>query len=127
MTKSNRRPSGYEPDELTSALIAPLRGAPTAPSSTVTLLRLHPGYQSRFERGTPFGTPVSNGTSFHGVTGGVYKARERIHRRMADRRLLAIPTSRGRVAAHDLNLGRVWGSVFPFGSLPAVSVIVARV
>ena len=29
----------------------------------------------------------------HGVTGGVYKARERIHRIMADMRLLAIPAS----------------------------------
>lgn len=34
------------------------------------------------------GTP-----SFHGLTGGVYKARERIHRIMADMRLLAIPAS----------------------------------
>ncbi|XLU77330.1 hypothetical protein S245_000751 [Arachis hypogaea] len=32
-------------------------------------------------------------TSSHSVTGGVYKAWERIHRRMADRRLLAIPAS----------------------------------
>ncbi len=32
-------------------------------------------------------------TSFHGVTGGVYKARERIHRCIADQRLLAIPLS----------------------------------
>lgn len=32
-------------------------------------------------------------TDFRGVTGGVYKTRERIHRRMADRRLLAIPAS----------------------------------
>ena len=32
-------------------------------------------------------------TSFHGLTGGVYKARERIHRAMADARLLANPTS----------------------------------
>uniref|UniRef100_A0A2C9UT75 Uncharacterized protein n=1 Tax=Manihot esculenta TaxID=3983 RepID=A0A2C9UT75_MANES len=31
--------------------------------------------------------------SSHSVTGGVYKVRERIHRRMADRRLLAIPVS----------------------------------
>jgi len=31
--------------------------------------------------------------SFHGVTGGVYKARERIHRCVADQRLLAIPSS----------------------------------
>ena len=30
---------------------------------------------------------------FHGLTGGVYKARERIHRAMADARLLAIPAS----------------------------------
>ena len=35
------------------------------------------------------------------VTGGVYKTRERIHRTMADARLLAIPTSWGRIA--DLN------------------------
>ena len=39
------------------------------------------------------GTPNS-----HGLTGGVYKARERIHRIMADMRLLANPASRGRVA-----------------------------
>jgi hypothetical protein len=31
--------------------------------------------------------------SFHGVTGGVYKARERIHRIVADMRLLAISAS----------------------------------
>ena len=42
-------------------------------------------------------------TSFHGVTGGVYKARERIHRSIADLRLLAIPTSCRRVAACNLN------------------------
>ena len=42
-------------------------------------------------------------TNFHGVTGGVYKARERIHRRVADRRLLAIPTSSFRVAEMNLN------------------------
>ena len=29
----------------------------------------------------------------HGLTGGVYKVRERIHRSMADLRLLAIPAS----------------------------------
>ena len=46
-------------------------------------------------------------TNFHGVTGGVYKARERIHRCMADQRLLAIPTSCRRVAACNPNLERV--------------------
>ena len=49
------------------------------------------------------GFPTSGVTSSHDVTGGVYKARERIHRTMADARLLATPTSCGRVAAHNLN------------------------
>ena len=40
---------------------------------------------------------------FHGLTGGVYKARERIHRAMADARLLANPASRSRVADFDPN------------------------
>ncbi len=39
--------------------------------------------------------PASGVTDFHDVTGGVYKARERIHRSVADLRLLATPTSRG--------------------------------
>ena len=42
--------------------------------------------------------PTSGATNSHGVTGGVYKARERIHRDIADSRLLAIPTSWSRVA-----------------------------
>ena len=45
--------------------------------------------------------PASGATNSHGVTGGVYKARERIHRGIADPRLLAIPTSRSRVADSD--------------------------
>jgi hypothetical protein len=36
---------------------------------------------------------ASGVTDFHDVTGGVYKARERIHRSTADLRLLATPTS----------------------------------
>ena len=47
--------------------------------------------------------PTSGATDSHGVTGGVYKARERIHRSNADLRLLATPTSRGRVADPDPN------------------------
>ncbi len=47
------------------------------------------------------GTP-----SFHGLTGGVYKARERIHRAVADARLLANPPSRSRVADFDPNWDR---------------------
>ena len=42
--------------------------------------------------------PTSGAVNSHGVTGGVYKARERIHRGTADPRLLAIPTSWSRVA-----------------------------
>jgi hypothetical protein len=38
--------------------------------------------------------PLASGvTDFHDLTGGVYKARERIHRNVADLRLLATPTS----------------------------------
>ena len=55
--------------------------------------------------------PVSSGTSdtadFRGVTGGVCKARERIHGDIADTPLLPIPASRGRVAAPDPHLARV--------------------
>ena len=49
------------------------------------------------------GPPASGVTDFRDVTGGVYKARERIHRSIADLRLLATPTSRGRVADPDPN------------------------
>jgi hypothetical protein len=51
--------------------------------------------------------PASGAANSHGVTGGVYKARERIHRRTADRRLLAIPTSRSRVADSDPDYERL--------------------
>ena len=51
--------------------------------------------------------PASGPPSFHGVTGGVYKARERIHRGMADPRLLAIPASCSRVADYNPNLDRL--------------------
>src|SRR6187200_2526339 len=45
---------------------------------------------------------------FRGLTGGVYKAQEHIHRSIADLRLLAIPASCRRIAACNLN----WGAVF---------------
>ena len=44
------------------------------------------------------GTP-----GFHGLTGGVYKARERIHRAVADARLRANPASWSRVADSNPN------------------------
>ena len=49
-------------------------------------------------------SPATSGkTNFRGVTGGVCKARERIHRSIADLRLLAIPTSWSRVADSNPN------------------------
>ncbi len=44
---------------------------------------------------------------FHGLTGGVYKTRERIHGSIADLPLLAIPTSCRRVSACNLNWDRL--------------------
>ena len=52
----------------------------------------------RSSRSRSSGTP-----GFHGLTGGVYKARERIHRAMADARLLANPASWSRVADSSPN------------------------
>ena len=44
-----------------------------------------------FTLGRPLRSQTSGAPGFHGLTGGVYKARERIHRAMADARLLASP------------------------------------
>ena len=56
-------------------------GDPAAGSPTATLLRLHPSHQSLLRDLPPLrvGTATSGATDSHGVTGGVYKARERIH------------------------------------------------
>ena len=53
-------------------------GDPAARSRTATLLRLHPNHQAQLGTGSISGTSVA--ADFRGVTGGVYKARERIHR-----------------------------------------------
>ena len=58
----------------------------------------------RSSRARTSGTP-----GFHGLTGGVYKARERIHRAMADARLLANPASWGRVADPNPNWEGILG------------------
>ena len=56
-------------------------GDPAAGSPTATLLRLHPNHQPYRRRLPPrrVSSSVSGKTNFRGVTGGVYKARERIH------------------------------------------------
>ena len=66
-------------------------GVPATPSGTATLLRLSPSYwfyPKQMINILSLGPP-----NFHGLTGGVYKVRERIHRAIADARLLAIPAS----------------------------------
>jgi hypothetical protein len=51
----------------------------------------------------PIADPTFDSSLPEGLGHGVYKARERIHRDVADSRLLATPTSRGRVADPDPN------------------------
>ena len=86
-------------------------GDPAAGSPTATLLRLRPSHRACLRPLPPLRvrTRTSGTPGFHGVTGGVYKARERIHRGVADPRLLAIPASCGRVAARNPNLDQVYG------------------
>ena len=60
-----------------------------------------------FTLGRPSRSRTSGAPGFHGLTGGVYKARERIHRAMADARLLANPASWGRVADPSPNWDRL--------------------
>ena len=49
------------------------------------------------------GSAILGTDGFHDVTGGVYKAWERIHGAVADAPLLAIPTSCRRIADDNLN------------------------
>ena len=56
-----------------------------------------------FTLGRPLRFRTSGTPGFHGLTGGVYKARERIHRAVADARLLANPASWSRVADSSPN------------------------
>ena len=60
-----------------------------------------------FTLGNVLRQSTSGTPNFHGLTGGVYKARERIHRAIADARLLANPTSRGRIADLYPNWDRI--------------------
>ena len=56
-------------------------GDPATGSPTATLLRLHPNRWAYHGRLLPrrVSAPASGTTNFRDVTGGVYKARERIH------------------------------------------------
>jgi hypothetical protein len=57
-------------------------GDPATASATATLLRLHPSHEAYHKRLAPLRVTSAISGTFHshGVTGGVYKARERIHR-----------------------------------------------
>lgn len=59
-----------------------------------------PTFDDSLQKDRPSASGVAH---FHDLTGGVYKARERIHRGVADPRLLATPPSRSRVAGSDPN------------------------
>ena len=77
-------PSAYTADIFASRRSFRLSegGDPAALSSTATLLRLHSPYQS-YLRKRPLlrvSLPASGIPGSDSVTGGVYKARERIHR-----------------------------------------------
>jgi hypothetical protein len=105
--QSGRQNPGLSSPASEDRLYSSLRkgGDPAAGSPTATLLRLRPSHCARLRRLGPLRvpTPTSGAHSFHGVTGGVYKARERIHRGVADPRLLAIPASCRRVADDNPN------------------------
>ena len=77
-----------------------LGGDPPTPSGTGTLLRLSPPYPPHLRPLPPLrvGPRASGEDDSSDLTGGVYKARERIQRSIADLRLLAIPPSSSRVA-----------------------------
>src|SRR5207248_10932148 len=87
-------------------------GDPAAASATATLLRLHPSHNPHLRRLPPLRVrPPASGVAYsRGVTGGVYKARERIHRGDADPRLLATPPSCRRVSACNPNRDALSGS-----------------
>ena len=95
---------------------APPRGTASAGRSRKEVFQPHlpvrlPCYDlapiTGFALGRPSRPRPSGAPGFHGLTGGVYKARERIHRAMADARLLANPASRSRVADSGPNWGRL--------------------
>ncbi len=102
-------------DSSTKAVFLFKGGDPAAPSGTATLLRLHPSYHTYLGRLPPqtllfgVGSATSGTRGFRDVTGGVYKARERIHGAVADAPLLAIPTSWSRIADSNPNWGRLSG------------------
>ena len=65
---------------------------------------------------------ISGASNSGDVTGGVYKARERIHGAVADAPLLAIPTSWSRIADSNPN----WDRLFEIGMASRLSFSLYR-
>ena len=63
------------------------------PCYDLALLAKHTVGAFRPDTSVGVGTATSGALNSGGLTGGVYKTRERIHRSIADLRLLAIPAS----------------------------------
>ena len=101
--RQNNRPIDsshcYKQQEYT---LTPQKGGdPSTASATDALLRLRPYHQPH--RCSCYETRPSGVAGSLDVTGGEYKIRERIHRDMADSRLLVIPASWSRVADSNPN------------------------
>ena len=109
--RRNTRRTPASPGTCRASLIK--GGDPAAGSPTATLLRLHPSHRPYLRRLPPsrVGPAPSGMVGSHDVTGGVYKARERIQGAVADAPLLAIPASCSRVAGCNPN----WGGLSRFG------------
>ena len=79
-------------------------GDPAAPSDTATLLRLHPNHRLYLRRLAPEGYPTGFGHfRLSWCDGRCVQGPGTYSPQYADLRLLAIPTSRRRVAAYDPN------------------------
>jgi hypothetical protein len=70
---------------------------------------------------------MSGASNFLELTGGEYKTRERIHRSIADLRLLAIPASRGRFQTSIRTGVGFWDLLHLAVLRPSVPTIVSRV
>ena len=95
-------------------------GDPAAPSGTATLLRLHPPHPPHLRRLPPCGWAGDFGCRRLGWCDGRCVQGPGTHSpRHADPRLLATPTSWGRVAAPNPNWGRLSGIRSPSrGGIP---------
>ena len=84
LAPAGRRPLTDAAVRAASSLSSQKGGDPAAPSGTATLLRLHPPHRTYLRNRPPLrvGLATSGTPDSDGVTGGVYKARERIHRAM---------------------------------------------